>query len=56
MSIACAARSDDCGDFGGNPVANFAIEVYAVPEPASLLALGSGLASLFALHRRLRHS
>ncbi|MGQ9901644.1 MAG: hypothetical protein ACUVR1_05445, partial [Fimbriimonadales bacterium] len=30
--------------FGGNPVANFAIEVLAVPEPASMIALGAGLA------------
>ncbi|MFQ3610701.1 MAG: PEP-CTERM sorting domain-containing protein [Fimbriimonadales bacterium] len=37
--------------FNGNPVANFAIQVY-VPEPASLVALGSGLVSLLALRRR----
>ncbi|BCW96112.1 MAG: PEP-CTERM sorting domain-containing protein [Fimbriimonadales bacterium] len=37
--------------FNGNPVANFAIEVL-VPEPASMVALGAGLAGLLGLRRR----
>jgi hypothetical protein len=37
--------------FNGNPVANFAIETL-VPEPASMIALGAGLAGLLGLRRR----
>jgi len=39
-------------DFVGAGNANFAYGVQAVPEPASMLALGTGLMSLVALRRR----
>lgn len=38
-------------NFGGNPAANFAFSITAVPEPASMIALGAGL---LAMMRRRR--
>lgn len=38
--------------FGGTPVANFGSTVTAVPEPASMMAIGVGLAALLARRRR----
>jgi len=38
----------------GEGVANFSYGVQAIPEPASMLALGAGLAGLLGLRRRAR--
>lgn len=39
-------------NFGGNPVANFGWEFQAVPEPATMLALGLGLAAIARKRRK----
>ena len=41
-------------DFVGQGQANFSYGVQAIPEPASMLALGAGLAGLLGLRRRAR--
>lgn len=38
--------------FNGNPPASFGYKIEAVPEPASMIALGAGLAAIAARRRR----
>ncbi|GAB4129996.1 MAG: hypothetical protein Fur0036_16780 [Fimbriimonadaceae bacterium] len=38
-------------NFGGNPAANFAFSITAVPEPASMIALGAGLLAMLRRRR-----